>query len=315
MKGLFMQINPPAIKPGHSARCSYRPFREAKLMVAAAAVLITILTAAAGPACARILPVIGEIKDLSGRPVEGACVTLINEGDETGGASEITYTDEKGVFHFINKPEGIYAVSVHKAGFLPYQDTFSSTAAERRVVKICLTRSDAFEPEVIYLAKNTGNLYGSVICDATDEPVADAVVSIGDRFVQTGEQGGFKLENIGVGPKTIRIQKNGYEKLEKEIIVTIKTQNVVVRLNKIVKYATLAGRVRIRGKKENECPPIKVYVAGRTAVTDYRGAFRVENIASGSYPIILIYNKKEVYSDIVKVEKGISAFEILLEKL
>lgn len=275
----------------------------------------SLMLAAAAPAFARMLPVLGEIKDLSGRPVENARVSLINEGDETGGASDITYTDEKGVFHFINKPEGIYSVAVQKEGYLPYQDTFQSTARDRRVFKICLTKSDSFEPEVIYLAKNTGNLYGSVICDESDEPVADAVVSIGDKFVQTGEQGGFKLENIGVGPKNIKIQKNGYEKLEKEIIVSIKTQNVVVRLNKIVKYAAIAGRVKIRGKRDGECPPIKVYLAGKTSVTDYRGTFRFENIASGNYPVILIYNKKEVYNDIIKVEKGISAFEILLEKL
>jgi len=270
----------------------------------------------AGPAsAARLLPVLGEIKDLSSRPVAGARVTLINEGDDSSGASDLTYSDEKGVFHFINKTEGIYSIVVHCEGYLPYQDSFNHTAAGRHVVKICLTKSDSYEPEVIYLAKNTGNLYGSVICDDTDEPVADAVVSIADKFVQTNDQGGFKLDNIGVGPKLIKIQKNGYEKLEKEIIVTIKTQNVVIRLNKTVKYSTIVGRVRIKGIKEHECPPIKVYLAGKTGVTDYKGTFKFENVAAGNYPIILIYNKKEIYNDIIKVERGIYAYEILLEKI
>jgi hypothetical protein len=268
----------------------------------------------AAPA-ARMLPVLGEVKDLSGRPVAGARVALINEGGENGGSSDMTYTDDKGVFHFINKTEGIYSCAVHKEGYLSCQDTFHHTAAERRVIKISLTRSDSYEPEVIYLAKNTGNLNGSVICEATDEPVGDAVVSIGEKFVQTNEQGGFKLENIGVGPKIIKIQKNGYEKLEKEIVVTIKTQNMVVRLNKIVKYATIAGRIRIRGRSQSDCPPVKIYLAGKTAVADYKGSFRFENIGAGSYPIILIYNKKEVYNDIIKVENGITAYEILLERL
>lgn len=264
---------------------------------------------------ARMLAVLGEVKDLSGRPVAGARVDLINEGGQSGGSSDITYTDERGVFHFINKTEGVYSCAVHKDGYLACQDAFYHTAAERRVIKISLTKSDSYEPEVIYLAKNTGNLNGSVICEATDEPVGDAVVSIGEKFVQTNEQGGFKLENIGVGPKIIKIQKNGYEKLEKEIIVTIKTQNMVVRLNKIIKYATIAGKIRIRGRSESDCPPVKIYLAGKTAVADYKGSFKFENISAGSYPIILIYNKKEVYNDIIKVENGITAYEILLERL
>lgn len=292
-----------------------RLFAPALIALSALLLVSAALCPAEAASAARMLPVLGEVKDLSGRPVGGARVSLINEGGEDGGSSDITYTDEKGVFHFINKTEGIYSCAVHKEGFLACQDTFHHTAAERRVVKISLTKSDSYEPEVIYLAKNTGNLYGSVICDATDEPVGDAVVSIGEKFVQTNEQGGFKLENVGVGAKIIKIQKNGYEKLEKEIIVTIKTQNMVARLNKIVKYATIAGRIRIRGRSESDCPPVKIYLAGKTAVADYKGSFRFENIGAGSYPIILIYNKKEVYNDIIKVENGITAYEILLERL
>ncbi len=264
---------------------------------------------------AKILPVLGEVKDLSGRPIAGARVLLTNEGGSEAGSSDTAYTDENGVFHFINKSEGIYSCSVYKDGYLAYQDVFHHNSSGRHIFKICLTKSDSYEPEVIYLARNTGNLNGTVICDEDDEPIGDAVVSIGDKFVQTNEAGCFKLNDIGVGPKIIKIQKNGYEKLEKEIIITIKTSNMVARLNKIIKYAAVAGRVRIRGARDNECPPIKIYLAGKTAVTDYKGTFKFENIAAGSYPIILIYNKKEVYNDVVKIEKGITACEILLERL
>jgi|GEM_PF-5883469 len=264
---------------------------------------------------ARLMPILGKVSDLSEKPVINARVMLVNEGDESSSSSDLTYTDEKGEFHFINKNEGIYSISVYKDGYLSYQDSLQMTPATRHIVKITMTKSDSFEPEVIYLAKNTGNLYGNVICDETDDPVADAVVSIGDKFIQTNGEGCFKFENIGVGPKFIKTQKNGFHTLEKEITVSIKNQNIVIRLNRITKYATILGNVKIKNKKNYECPPIKVYLLGKTAVTDYKGDFKFENIREGSYPIILIYNKKEIYNDIIRVEKGISAYDILLERL
>lgn len=264
---------------------------------------------------AKLLPIIGEVKELNGTPVSNAKVILINEGNDETGSSDITYTNPKGQFYFVNKPPGIYSIIIQKEGYLPYQDTITSTFSERKIIKISLTKSDTFEPDVIYLAKNTGNIYGSVICEQTLEPISDALVVIDDKFVQTNEQGNFKLENIGVGPKIIKVQKNGYEKLEKEITISVKPQNAIIYLKKIIKYGTILGKVKIRGKKDNECPPIKVYLAGKTTTTDKYGKFKFENIVSGNYPIIMIYNKKEVYNEIIKVDKDIFAFEVIIDNL
>jgi len=73
--------------------------------------------------------------------------------------------------------------------------------------------------------------------------------------------------------------------------------------------------VKILDRKDYECPPIKVYMGGKTTVTDYKGSFRFENVREGSYPILLIYNKKEVYNDVIKVSRGVSAYEIIIDKL
>ncbi|HNY10966.1 MAG TPA: carboxypeptidase regulatory-like domain-containing protein [Candidatus Wallbacteria bacterium] len=263
----------------------------------------------------QILPIAGYVRDFTGKPVAGALVTLINEGGESSGPSDTTYTAVDGLFHFINKPEGIYSLNVSAEGFLSFQDSVQMTFETRRIINVTLNKNNEYEEGTIYLGKSAGNIIGTVICDDNDEPVSDAVVSSGEKFVQTNDAGSFKINDLGIGEKKIRIQKNGFEKMEKDITITPKTQNLVIRLTRIVKYSTVLGRVKILDRKDYECPPIKVYMGGKTTVTDYKGSFRFENVREGSYPILLIYNKKEVYNDVIKVSRGVSAYEIIIDKL
>lgn len=287
----------------------------AAIFAAALAAAVLAVPHAAAFAAADPLPILGYAKDSSGRPVPGAEVVLINEGGEDSGSSDRTLTDENGLFQFTNKPEGIYAVHVSAEGFLEQQDTVQMTRATRRVLHFALTSAKDPEPETLYLGRNVGSLRGTVVCDETDEPVADAVVTIGESFATTNGAGNFKFTGLGVGVRKIAVTRNGFEKFEKDITILPKEQNAVVRVNKIVRYATVDGRVRIRRRKSQECPPIRVYMAGKTAVTDYRGCFRFENIKEGAYPIILIYDKKELYNDTIRVRRGISAYEIIVERL
>lgn len=280
-----------------------------------AAASLTLLLLLAGTAIAAEIPVVGYVRDLSGNPVAGARVTLVNEGSESQGASDVTLTSEEGLFHFVNKPEGIYAVSVSAERYLPYQDSFQMTFSTRRLLNITLNKSDQFEPETIYVGKGLGKITGTVIDDASDEPVADAVVSVGDRFVQTNDAGSFGFESLGTGSRVLKVQKSGYEKIEKEVTLAPRSHNVVVRLSKIVKYSTVLGRVKVKDRRDHDCPPIRVYMGGKTAVTDYKGSFRFENVREGSYPILLIYNKKEIHNDTIKVSRGVSAYEILIDSL
>ncbi len=262
-----------------------------------------------------LLPIAGYVRDFTGNPVAGALVTLINEGGDSAGPSDTTYTAADGLFHFINKPEGVYSFNVSADGFLSFQDSVQMTFETRRLINVTLNKNNEYEEGTLYLGKSTGNLTGTVICDDNDDPVPDAVVSSGEKFVQTNDAGSFRMNDLGIGVKAIKIQKNGFEKLEREITITPKTQNLVIRLTRIVKYSTVLGRVKILDRKDHECPPIKVYMGGKTAVTDYKGSFRFENVREGSYPILLICNKKEIYNDVIKVSRGVSAYEILIDKL
>jgi len=262
-----------------------------------------------------LLPIAGYVRDFNGNPVSGALVTLINEGGESAGPSDTTYTASDGLFHFINKPEGVYSFNVSAEGFLSFQDSVQMTFETRRLISVTLNKNNEYEEGTVYLGKSAGNLTGTVVCDDNDDPVPDAVVSSGEKFAQTNDAGGFKMNDLGIGVKTIKIQKNGFEKMEREITVTPRTQNLVIRLTRIVKYSTVLGRVKILDRKDYECPPVKVYMGGKTAVTDYKGSFRFENVREGSYPILLIYNKKEVYNDVIKVSRGVSAYEIIIDKL
>ena len=252
------------------------------------------------------LPVLGYVKNFSGLPVAGARVVIINEGGESQGYSDQTFTSNEGFFQFINKTEGLYTINVIADGYHAYQDTLNFNFDERSVINIVLTKSKDIEEKVMYLGKNVGSFSGTVISDENDEPIADALVVIDDKFYQTDEAGRFKFENIGIGEKKIKVSKNYYEPFEKNITVMPKSHVVVVRLVKIESYATLLGRVRIANVKPYECPPIKVYFCGKTAVIDYKGNFKFTNIKEGVYPIILIYNKKELYNSMVKVTRGMS---------
>lgn len=262
-----------------------------------------------------LLPIAGYVRDFNGNPVAGAFVTLINEGGESSGPSDATYTADDGLFHFINKPEGVYSLNVSASGFLSFQDSVQMTFETRRLISVTLNKNNEYEEGTVYLGKSTGSITGTVVCDDNDEPISDAVVSSGERFVQTNDAGGFKINDLGIGEKKVRIQKNGFEKMERDITITPKAQNIVIRLTRIVKYSTVLGRVKILDRKDHECPPVKVYMGGKTAVTDYKGSFRFENVREGSYPILLIYNKKEIYNDVIKVSRGVSAFEVIIDKL
>jgi len=261
------------------------------------------------------LPILGYVRDYSGRPIAGAEIVLINEGGEDSGSSARTLSTEDGLFQFTNMPEGIYSIHVTADGFLAQQDTIQMTRETRRVINFTLTGSRDPEPEAIYLGKNVGAVRGTVVCDETDEPVADAVITIGEAFITTNDAGSFRLKDLGVGERRLKVIKNGFEKFEKDILVKPKEQNLVIRINKSVKYSTVDGRVRIRRKNGRDCPPIKVYLAGKVAVTDFRGTFRFENIREGSHPLILIYDKREIYNDIIKVRRGITVYEIIVDRL
>ncbi|MEZ7891028.1 MAG: carboxypeptidase regulatory-like domain-containing protein [Candidatus Wallbacteria bacterium] len=261
------------------------------------------------------LPVLGYVKNIAGLPVYGARVMLINEGGEMQGGSDQTFTSNDGLFQFINKTEGLYTINVYADGYHSYQDTVKINFDERSVINIVLTKSKDIEEKVMYLGKNVGKFNGTVIADENDEPLSDALVVIDDKFCQTNESGNFKFNDISIGEKKIKVTKNYYEPFEKTITIMPKSQTAVIRLVKIESYATLLGRVRVETVKPYECPPIKVYFCGKTAVTDYKGNFKFTNIREGSYPIILIFNKKELYNSMVKVTRGMSVHEILLEKL
>lgn len=71
---------------------------------------------------------------------------------------------------------------------------------------------------------------GLVVDAESREPLADALVHIGDKAVFTGTDGRFRLDGLDTGPQRMRASLVGYTPVEDTLVVALGTQDVAIRL-------------------------------------------------------------------------------------
>ena len=69
--------------------------------------------------------------------------------------------------------------------------------------------------------QDTGSVYGRVIDATSQQPVANAIVSVNSVLNQkTSADGTFNIQNVPIGTQTLTIYANGYQTNTVQVVVT-----------------------------------------------------------------------------------------------
>ncbi|NPB03561.1 MAG: OmpA family protein [Thermotogae bacterium] len=210
----------------------------------------------------------------------------------------ITYTtDQTGAFRFDSLPEGSYTLSFSKDGYV----------ARTRIVTVKAGSPTNLNISLSPVEKKVGTLLGKVIDKESGNPIAGAVVSVDDMgSTQTDQSGLYRLENIPVGARTVKVAAPGYKEVV-EIIKIAKGDNV---RNFALEPMVVKGSILITVIDKEKKTPISgatiTFVNGNFGPyqTDANGTVMIKDIPAGTYTIKVSYGKYAPQQKTVVVEKG-----------
>jgi len=210
----------------------------------------------------------------------------------------ITYTtDRTGAFRFDSLPEGTYTLSFSKEGYVTRTEIINVKAGSPTVFNVSLAPVE----------KKVGTLLGKVIDKETGNPVAGAVVSVdGIGSTQTDQSGLYRLENIPVGARTVKVAAPGYKEVA-EVIKIAKGDNVK---NFALEPMVVKGAILITVVDKDTKKPIAnatiTFITGNlgTYQTDANGTVIVKDVPAGTYTIKATAEKYAPQQKTVVVEKN-----------
>lgn len=136
------------------------------------------------------------------------------------------------------------------------------------------------------------------VIDEQKYPVAGAMVSVAGEKVTatTNEAGGFTLEKVPMGERTITVSKPGYAAAEQEFTLNTKPVTQLGEAIRITSYS-LSGKVSL-GNSVKDHSGALVLLAGtdRTTLTDASGRFEFRGLPPDNYKVRV---SKEGFSAIV----------------
>ena len=240
------------------------------------------------PKVGSITGVITDAK--TGAPLSGVQIILKEKNQ--------TYTtDQTGAFRFDSLPEGTYTVSFNKAGYVPRTEIVNVKAGSPTVFNVSLAPVE----------KNVGALLGKVIDKETGNPIAGAVVSVeGVGSAQTDQSGLYRLENIPVGAKTVKVAAPGYKETA-EVMKIAKGDNVKnFALEPMVVKGSLVITVIDKDSKKPISGAKVEFLSGKFGpyTTDANGVVTVKDIPVGTYTLKVTFGKYVPQQKTVVVEKG-----------
>jgi hypothetical protein len=203
----------------------------------------------------------------SGVPMEGASVSM---------AGQTTTTDSSGAFSITGISGGTYLIAFYKEGYGWSINTKYHLYSSQSGLNSCLAPSIPF------------SLSGSVLVgDATGTPLAGATVAIAGKTAMTDSTGAFSITEIPAGSYTLTVSRQGY--LTTTTTGYIITNNQTGRMFSLLpvqpRSYTMSGTVRQGSATGTLLGDASITIAGKTAVTDCKGTFKLGNIPAGSYTL------------------------------
>ena len=208
----------------------------------------------------------GKVQSLTGPPLEGASV-------EIGGQSALT--DSTGAFSLTGIPGGGTSdLSVSKAGYYYQVDTHYPLYSNQSGLVFTLT-------PIQYPMSGTV-LAGS----ATGPALEGATVAIAGQTAMTNGAGAFSIPGISVGTYTLTISRTGYlTKTITNYVVSGAQSGLVFFLVPSPTDFSMSGKVLAGSATGPALAGATVAIAGKTAVTDRSGTFKIAKIPAGSYTL------------------------------
>ncbi len=239
----------------------------------------------------KIGSITGVVTDAkTGAPLSGVQI-ILKEKNQTH------TTDQTGAFRFDSLPEGTYTVSFNRAGYVPRTEIVNVKAGSPTVFNVSLAPVE----------KNVGTLLGKVIDKETGNPIAGAVISVeGVGSVQTDQSGLYRLENIPVGGKTVKVAAPGYKETA-EVIKIAKGDNVKnFALEPMVVKGSLLITVVDKDNKKPISGATVTFLQGNVGpfTTDESGAVSVKDLPTGTYTIKVEARRYAPQQKTVVVEKN-----------
>jgi hypothetical protein len=215
----------------------------------------------------RKADIAGKITDISGKPLAGAEVKLL----DSPGLS--TRTDAQGRFRLTAVPAGAHRLSVC-AQRMQCQSV-PLAVAERANPPV----SVGLEPSVVTVS--------GVVLAPSGEPVAGATVRVGKgegrRETITDAQGRYRFEDVPVGQEELTISATGWEEYTTSIRLTAASAPFASELRRPLPDGQIRGQVRSLGGARLSAA-VSIEPLGQTLRTDAKGQFTVD-VPPGDYQI------------------------------
>ena len=226
--------------------------------------------------------------------IKGKIVTRTSQGNEgiqgatisISGQNYVTLSDAKGEFTLANVANGDYNLQVFRTGYKGMEVAVKVNVSPKdpTTKEIVLKNDIALDSD-----SENGVISGVVITDTNNEPLAEAVVRLGAKFVITDSNGGFIFENVESGNMTLKFQKEGFKVVEQDVKVEKKTtskMNVTLKKEDFKGY--IAGKVIDAGENAVTSATLYIVETGETKLTNpVDGTFKIMDVKAGTYTFLV----------------------------
>ena len=206
----------------------------------------------------------GTVVSTTGTPIPSAEVHL---------NGHYTFTDMMGRYMIENITAGSYTMQVHKEGYTDYVQANVFIEVGSNTVNI-----------VLQPVEDNGTLSGTVMDAALKTPIADAIVTCAGKSTRTDPNGQFEIAGILAGIYVVNIQHPSYQSADYNVQIRA-NQVTTLRANLVALTPQVGGVSGVVTEQASGLPiPGAIVVcAGQSDVTDTFGAYRIDNIAPGTY--------------------------------
>jgi hypothetical protein len=214
---------------------------------------------------------------ISGKVLIGSPTGPALEGASVSLAGQTALTDSTGAFSIKGLQGGTYALSVSRQGYnFSVNTRFHLYSDQNGLVFFLIPIQTAF------------SISGTVLSGSASGPaLAGAMVAIAGKTATTSSNGSFSITGIAAGTYTLSISRGGYLTATTNDYTIANDQNGLVFFLTPVKPAlyTISGTVRQGSATGAALEGATVSIAGKTAVTDCKGNFKIEKIPASSYTL------------------------------
>jgi len=216
------------------------------------------------------LSISGKVHSLTGPPLEGASVSV---------AGQTALTDSTGAFSITGMRGGTYLISVSKQGYYFWVNTRLHVYSDQNGLEYTLTPNPDQTPF---------SISGTVLAGSATGPVlAGATVAIAGKTATTTSNGSFSITGLAAGTYTLSISRDGYLTSTTSGYSIANDQSGLIFFLTPVKpvLCTMSGTVRQGSASGAALEGATVSIAGKTALTDCQGNFKIGKIPAGSYTL------------------------------